>query len=144
MKALARINLHRASVEFPYLKGWLIYMKSSNWSSSYVKSQDVSSFYLGLVALGLIMLSPFCILMNSSLFLVGCVIPFISLVASVVGLFLAYRAKIKGVSTKRLFFSFIINGAALIFSIAACILIAWIFSFGWGIDQGRFGDYIGN
>jgi hypothetical protein len=111
----------------------------------FLRSRDVCSFYLGLVALAGIMLFPF-LLLNSALFLAGCVVPFISLVASVAGLFLALTAKIKGVRTKRLFFGFLINGAALIFSIAACILMVWIFwqvSPVWNMDHGRFGDFIG-
>lgn len=106
------------------------------------------SFNVGIMALFVIMSSPFFLLTNSSvLFITGLLIPFVCLFASFLGLFLALRSKIKGVRSRRIFFSFIINGAVLIFSIVACILIVWLFwstSLVWSMDQGKFGDFIGN
>ena len=93
------------------------------------KSPDVCSLYLGLAALGGVLVSPFGLLSKSGFFSAGLLIPFVTLAASAVGFLLAYRTKNKGAQTRRRFVSLIINGTALIFSIAACIFVGTLGTF---------------
>lgn len=102
------------------------------------------SIYTGIVALCMTILSPLCIfILSKDFFVVGIILPFLGFTTSIVGLYLSLRSKFRAIGEKYRSFSYIFTGIVLLTSIVACISVIWLFSFGWDIDFGKFGDFIG-